>query len=91
MSPSSSAFHSSLLQTPKAGRTAISGSGFLISSFDYKDSTDGEKRGFGHSTTASTWLLLIVSPSETRTSRMRPDFGDLISFCIFIASTTMTP
>jgi len=48
--------------------------------------SDGPKRGY--STIASTSPALTLSPSMATIVCSIPFFGDLISFCIFIASTT---
>ena len=45
---------------------------------------------FCHSITASTSPPLTVAPTFTLTALTVPAFGDFISFCIFIASTTTT-
>src|ERR1044071_6541375 len=44
-----------------------------------------------HSTTASTSPAFTVSPGFTLVDTTVPSRGDFISFCIFIASTTITP
>src|SRR5579864_4165771 len=44
-----------------------------------------------YSTIARTSPAFTAAPSVTRIFWTVPFFGDLISFCIFIASTTRTP
>ena len=51
----------------------------------------GFAAGSRHSIIASCWPEITASPTSTNIRTTRPAFGDFSSFCIFIASITITP